>query len=52
MELACIVVVFDPVLEGIIPTANVVSRMVLFDGVDEGETKSKEPTDLFPLSRY
>ena len=52
MELACVIVVFDSVLKGIIPTANVVSRVVLFDGVDEGETESKEPTDLLPLSSH
>ena len=52
MELACVVVVFDPVLEGIIPTADVVSRVVLFDGVDERVAKSKEPTDLLPLSSH
>ena len=52
MELACVVVVSDPVLEGINPTAKVVSRVVLFDGVDERETESKEPTDLLPLSSH
>ena len=34
-KLCSIVILLDPVLEGVIPTANAVSMVVVFDGVDK-----------------
>ena len=34
-KLCSVVVLLDPVLEGIIPTANVVSMVAMFDGLDK-----------------